>query len=162
TEILHSFVPRKNRKEAVGYFNRLINSKDLNKHLIVFKYVNKVLERLKEKKIKIGVATGNNRENMNYILSKNNMESKIDFSVSDEDVKKGKPDPEMLLKILKSAKINPDEVLYVGDAFFDIETAKNAGVKSCAVLTGVLNKKEAEESKPDFIFDDIRGVLKLV
>ena len=47
-----------------------------------------------------------------------------------------KPDPEQLWKILAHFGCSPEEALYIGDTEIDVETGKNAGVKTLAVSWG--------------------------
>ena len=47
-----------------------------------------------------------------------------------------KPDPASTLRIIESFSLQKEETLYVGDSFFDVETAHNAGVKSVLVRWG--------------------------
>lgn len=46
-----------------------------------------------------------------------------------------KPSPEALLHLSKLWQIKPEQILYVGDYLFDIQTAKNANSLSCLVCS---------------------------
>jgi len=160
TEIIEYFVPG-DKKEAIKYF-KTEKDKISIKKFKPFPFVAKTLKQLKQKEMNIAIATGNNNYMINKILEKYNLSKYIDCHICTEEVKKAKPDPEMIFKILKYLKIEKKKSLLIGDSPYDIQMAKNAKIKSCAVLTGVLNKKSAEEIKPDYIFKNIKGVLDLV
>ena len=49
---------------------------------------------------------------------------------------KEKPDPWAVLEVIEEFNVNKDECLYIGDSEIDINTAKNAGVKSVGVEWG--------------------------
>ena len=73
-----------------------------------------------------------------------------------------KPDPCALLKIIEKYKIPIDRVLFVGDMTIDIETGKNAGVKTCAVTYGFDDKEKLKKSNPDLLIDDILELKELI
>ncbi len=85
-----------------------------------------LLQRLKTK---FGLAVATNRSNtIGDVLSWHGLASYFDIVVSSLDVKKPKPDPESLIKILDFFAIQASEAIYVGDSSVDCETARNAGV----------------------------------
>jgi len=46
----------------------------------------------------------------------------------------------------------------IGDTTTDLQTAKNAGLKSILVRTGSAGKDGKYDAQPDFIFDDLPQV----
>ena len=64
-----------------------------------------------------------------------------------KDPKKTKPHPYMVKLILEKQRVKPEEALLVGDSRQDILMAKAAGLRTVAVLTGHLTKKEAKDLK---------------
>lgn len=54
----------------------------------------------------------------------------IDFILTREDAAP-KPDPEALLIVAKDWRLEPAELLYVGDYIYDEQAAKNAGMQFC-------------------------------
>ena len=84
---------------------------------------------LEELKPRLGLAVATNRSTtIQNVLNTFGLESYFDIVVSSLDVKKPKPDPESLFKILDFFDITPHEALYVGDTVVDYETAHGAGV----------------------------------
>ena len=55
---------------------------------------------------------------------------KFEFFVGREDVRKWKPDPDGLLKILDYFKVNPEEMIYFGDLEKDLLAGAKAGVEA--------------------------------
>ena len=49
--------------------------------------------------------------------------------ITSDDVTKGKPYPEGLIKILKRTKNKKKEAIYIGDSIYDYKAAKNFGIK---------------------------------
>lgn len=114
------------------------------------------------KKCRLAIGSGNSKGLLNGFLAKLGLSSYFDFVVSGDDVKNGKPSPDMLLKIIDHFGVSPREAVYVGDSGPDIIAAKRAKMRSVAVLTGALSREEAQELGPDFIVNDVtrlQGVL---
>ncbi len=53
-----------------------------------------------------------------------------------------KPDPTGMLALMERGNMNPETTVFIGDSDVDMETAKNAGVASVAVLWGFRKKEE--------------------
>ena len=70
----------------------------------------------------------------------------------------------IILDLLKKYKLNPKEVIYIGDRFSDIEYAKKAGCISVAIHNKCSwsTKKRILAEKPDFIVKDFYGLKKVV
>lgn len=73
-----------------------------------------------------------------------------------------KPDPAIVHDILALAKVEKEEVLYVGDSGVDMQTAINAGVTACGVTWGFRPRTELEGFQPDYIVDKAADILKLI
>ncbi len=112
-----------------------------------------MLSELK-KSFKLTLGSGNSRRILGKFIKKLGFDEYFDLVVAGDDVDNGKPHPDMLLKAVKHFDIEPEEAVYVGDAAADIMAAKNAGVRSIAVLTGALSRPEAENLNPDYIIED--------
>jgi phosphoglycolate phosphatase len=76
-----------------------------------------------------------------------------------------KPDPVGVLRILDEEGRAPEEALFVGDTRVDLETARNAGIRSCLVSYGIRPESSAAlepDFWPDFWIDDMRELTTLV
>lgn len=77
---------------------------------------------------RFSLAVATNRSNtIGSVLKSNGLEGFFDIVVSSLDVKRPKPHPEGIFKILDFFGIQPAEAIYVGDSLVDYETAKAAG-----------------------------------
>jgi phosphoglycolate phosphatase-like HAD superfamily hydrolase len=80
-----------------------------------------------------------------------------------DDISHAKPHPYMVNKILETQGVPPQNAIVVGDATNDVLMARNAGVMPVVVLTGHLNKEQANKLKVKYIIDkvtDLPEVLK--
>lgn len=64
--------------------------------------------------------------------------------------------------LLKLAKFQPQETLFVGDMVHDIEAGKKAGVLTAGILTGYQSRKILSQANPDFIFPKLHSILKVI
>ena len=70
-----------------------------------------------------------------------------------------KPAPDVLLASMKALGAAPSETLMVGDSPADMEAARAAGVKVCAVRYGYGDPAELAKWKPDYWVSDLRELL---
>ncbi len=73
-----------------------------------------------------------------------------------------KPDPDALLSVLAELGVDKSECLYVGDTSVDMDTGKNADVKTVGVLWGFRTKDELMEHGADYIVDKPCQILEIV
>ncbi len=73
-----------------------------------------------------------------------------------------KPDVTVLLAMLDSMGIAPNDAMYVGDSNVDVATAHNAGMKVIGVAWGFRGRRELEESGADHIVEHAADILPLV
>ena len=77
----------------------------------------------------------------------------------------GKPEPTMALLAMEQAGFKPEETAVIGDRLYtDIACGVNAGISSIFVLSGegTMEDVEASDVKPEFIFENIRELYKVL
>ncbi len=72
-----------------------------------------------------------------------------------------KPEPDVIFAALKGLGASPDNCLLVGDASSDMEAARRAGVKVCAVTYGYGTKEVLSPWHPDYWVSDLRELAGL-
>lgn len=82
----------------------------------------------------------------------------VDEAVSVDCVKQPKPNPEGTHKVLRRFGLEPSKAIFIGDTVTDIKAAKNAGMQSIGVLSGIGTEKELRNTGADFV---IRSVSHL-
>lgn len=121
-------------QEVKDYFQSIYlgekNKKGLinNEDLIIPK---KILKKLKNKYKKMGIATGRPKNEVEYVIKKNNLESFFDCVVTMDDVSQDKPAPDSIKKVIKT--LNLKNTLYIGDSPSDVVAAERAGIPSIYV-----------------------------
>lgn len=76
----------------------------------------------------------------------------------------GKPSPTMFEIAIRDMQLTQKDVLMVGDNMhIDVHGAQNAGVASGLMLTGEYsNKRPGPEDNPDFVFEKVLDILKVL
>jgi len=108
--------------------------------------VRKVLERLREEGLKLGVVTNGLKSDVDKVLPQVGLTKAFDIVVVTDSIGKMKPDKEIFLHALKKLNVKPHEALFIGDRIEeDYNGAKNAGIK--ALLIDRENKIEGNAGK---------------
>ncbi len=68
----------------------------------------------------------------------------------------------VILHLLAEHNLNADETIFIGDMVHDIETARHAGVLSCAVLTGYDSLQKLKARTPISLFRNLREVREFL
>jgi 2-phosphoglycolate phosphatase len=71
-----------------------------------------------------------------------------------------KPNPDVIYKALDALGADTEDCLFVGDSVADMEAARRAGVRSCAVTYGYGNRADLARWNPDFWIDDLSELLR--
>ena len=123
-----------------------------------------VFRELKQKGIKIGVGSGLPLVFMHEIINQAGLQDvNFDYLGSSEELGIGRPDPIMINDALRKLEIrDKSRILKIGDTFVDIQEGKNAGVLTAGVLTGTQNRHTLEKFNPDYIFEDIKGLIGII
>src|SRR3989339_1877914 len=107
-------------------------------------------------KVKLALASMNNRPVISHMLRTMDIENCFNAIVAVEDVEKFKPHPEIFLKAAAKLHLSPAECVVVEDSIFGVQAAKAAGIACIAVLTGVYNRAELEKANPELIVNSLR------
>lgn len=91
---------------------------------------------LKKRKIKVGLGTNTSRIVVDSLLKKLKADV-FDAITTFDDVKNGKPDPEIYLKCASLLKANPKECIVFEDTLTGISAGKRAGMKVIALTTSM-------------------------
>lgn len=85
------------------------------------------LSNLKALGYKIGLASNSVRNSIEMMMDKSSLRSYFDVMLSNEDVKKPKPDPDMYLTATRMLGVAPENTLVLEDNANGIKAAEDAG-----------------------------------
>ena len=130
------------------YFEYL-KSTDNFKHI---EGVSTLIDELKNRKFIISLASSAQRRVVDFVLDKINMKNYFSFVLSGEDVKNGKPEPEIFLKVAERFKVKTSDCIVIEDSMNGVAAAKAAGMKCIGYKNP--NSGSQDISKADLIIDD--------
>lgn len=120
-----------------------------------FPGIKELLSALRQEGIRLAVATGS----LNRIVEKNleilGIEKLIEATATSEDVKEGKPAPDVFLHAAKRLGVDPSECLVIEDAGNGLMGAKRAGM-ACAGFDG--SKLPSDMTLAPVVIKDYREV----
>lgn len=115
---LHSFI---SEMKQIYTVERIFND---CKPVFMHEYA---LSRLKKEGYHLAVASNSLRQTVELMMEKSNLIQYLDFYLSNQDVKKAKPDPEIYQLAVEKLGLKPEECLVVEDNQNGVLSAQRAG-----------------------------------
>lgn len=118
-----------------------------------------LLDHCKEHGIKLGIGTSNSRELVEMFLDKRGVRSYFDCIMTACDVAKGKPAPDIYLKVAQELQVEPKDCLVFEDLVLGITAAKDAGMEVCAVEDDYsIYQRDEKMRSADYYINDFVGI----
>ncbi|RZB34238.1 MAG: hypothetical protein SRB1_00006 [Desulfobacteraceae bacterium Eth-SRB1] len=140
--------------EAAQNYRKNMSYLPFLKYMEIEPYLKPLLERLRPK-YRTAVAT-NRTDTMKRVIIEHRLEGYFDIVVTACDVKRPKPHPDELLKILEHFQMESQQAIYIGDSELDAIAAKSAGIPIIAYKNRSISA--------DFYINslrDVEGILKV-
>ncbi|MDQ7790713.1 MAG: HAD-IA family hydrolase [Clostridia bacterium] len=109
-----------------------------------------------------GVVTSKRRGPALAALEFTGLSRFIEITVAVEDATRPKPDSEPVHKALELLETRPEQALFVGDSWFDIQAGKGAGVTTIAFTWGMATREQLSRYGPDHLVDSWDEFLALL
>lgn len=106
-----------------------------------------LLKSLKDNNIKIALASSSPKLFIMAVLKKFNIEDYFLKILSGEEVKKGKPEPDIYIEASKMLNVNPENCLVIEDSRNGVKAAKCAGMKCIGFInenSGIQDLSQAD------------------
>jgi len=118
-----------------------------------------LLKGLKDAGIKLSVVTSSNRVSAYSVLEAVNMINLVDYIITGDDVDKGKPNPEPVIKALRLMNNEPRDVVGVGDTIHDYEAYLRANLRAIVIVVNPLMINYITQFKDALIVDNLCVLL---
>jgi HAD superfamily hydrolase (TIGR01509 family) len=119
-----------------------------------------LISSLKGRGYEIWLVTSAEDKELEHHMQELEVEDSVDGVVNSSAVENAKPAPDIFEETLRRAGATADETVAVGDAVWDIEAAREAGIRTVAVLSGGAYHKEAlEEAGAVAVYEDCAALL---
>lgn len=123
----------------------------------LFPFTRPLLAGLRASGIKTGILTRNSTAAVKVVFP--DVTACCDCFMAREDAPKVKPDPAHALAVLERLGVARERALLVGDHPLDIQTARNAGLASAAVVSGHSQHAALAAAGPDYLATDCEQLL---
>ena len=123
--------------------------------------VKEFLDELKKRDIRIGIATSNDRDMTEMVLEARGILSEFDAICTSDEVKIGKPAPDVYLKAAEDIGVDPKDCLIFEDVPAGLMAGKSAGMKTCAIADKFSEDQiEKKRALADYFIQDYFEILK--
>jgi HAD superfamily hydrolase (TIGR01509 family) len=112
-----------------------------------------LVEALKERGLQVVLASSSGAEDIEFFLERIGVKDIVDGWTTKDDVESTKPKPDLVQAA--AAKAGADEATMVGDAPWDVESARRAGIQTVCVITGGFAEQELRDAGAIGVFDSL-------
>lgn len=104
------------------------------------------LEGIEQRGLRWGIVTNKPRRFTMPMVAHMGLDVRAGAVISGDDAPQPKPSPQTLLLACERMQIDPQTVLYIGDAERDIQAGKAAGMKTLVALFGYLSNTDQPQA----------------
>jgi phosphoglycolate phosphatase len=123
--------------------------------LTLFAGTIEMLQALKARNHWLGVATGKSRRGLDEALATAQLKGVFDATRTADETA-SKPDPAMLMELMREFGVEPQRTLMIGDTTHDLQMAVNAGTASVGVSYGAHDHEAFDAFAPVFVAHSTR------
>ncbi len=120
-----------------------------------------VVKTLHRSEARLALVTSKLSRGANRGLRLLGLEEEFSVRICADDVVRGKPHPEPVLKALAALDASPAEAIFIGDSHHDIEAGRRAGVETAAVSWGPFARETLEAAGPSRFIESPEELLHL-
>ena len=154
SKMLHLSVREVEKKKKDFYQKHPINYKNIQKP-----FSRQLLSFLKEKEIKIALASSSPMENIEEVLLQCDIYDFFSFLVSGEQFEKTKPDPQIYEYTVQQLGLEKEEILVIEDSEYGITSATSAGLTVIALLDPIL---QFNVSKATYQIKTLKDAINII
>ena len=120
-----------------------------------------LLSSLKERGYQVWFVTSAKDEELEHHMQELEAEDNIAGVVNSSSVDNAKPAPDIFEEALRRAGTTAEETVALGDAIWDVRSAKDAGIRTVAVLSGgAFHTQDLEEAGAVAVYEDCAAILE--
>jgi AHBA synthesis associated protein len=127
----------------------------------VFDGVVGTVRQLRDRGVRLAVATGKSGPRARSLLSRLDMLDLFEHVIGSDEVEHPKPAPDIVAHALRLLGLSPADAMMVGDAVTDLQSAKAAGVTAVAALWAGVDEAELLAAGPDVVLRQPHELLRL-
>jgi phosphoglycolate phosphatase-like HAD superfamily hydrolase len=154
-------ISKAERQELVEYEGKHFREEYLP-HIRAFSGVRELFEELKRGGRRIALATDCDRDQLRHYFDVTGIEDLVDAIGCGEDIKRGKPAPDVVEVALRRVRAGRKPAVLVGDTPYDAGAARRAGVVPVGVLTGHFSARELQDAGCRAVLRDVAALGRAV
>lgn len=143
-----------NERMAIHYAEEQLKTKAFNGEP-------EILKSLKEKGYQLFILSNKPDFLLKSVVEQNYGDGTFTYMMGKRSEFEPKPNPASFEFLIKEFGLNCDEILYVGDSYFDMEFARNTGVDVLLCAFGYEHYTEDLLEKADYVIDDVNDLKTL-
>ncbi|PIG91136.1 HAD family hydrolase [Gloeocapsopsis sp. IPPAS B-1203] len=160
-QVIPRMVPGLNKEEGDGK-----KVSERRKELILQKYgpklqaasgARELIQRMKQQGLKLIIASSATSQELEILLKAAKVDDLLDEATTSSDAEASKPEPDIVEAALSKLKVQPNEVVMLGDTPYDVQAASAAGIGMIAVRCGGFEDAQLEGVQE--IYDDPADLL---
>lgn len=159
--LVRTFIEPAKAEEALAIF-RAHHDKRLRQNIRLLPGAKSLLPYLNNQGYILAIASNRPAKFCHIILQTLGVDQYFDLVICGDGVKRPKPHPDMVRKILKEAAVKSGEAVYVGDMSVDILCGKRAKVFTIGIPTGSCTRQEIEAAGPDMMIERLTELKRLI
>jgi phosphoglycolate phosphatase len=121
-----------------------------------------LLEHLRERGIKIGIATRSCGEYVRMSMEASRLAEYFDIVLARDEVEFPKPDPRHLLQVLEELNATPQSSMFVGDTETDQRTARAAGIPFIGIPSSENWRKRMEGKEGSVLVSTLTEIIEII
>ena len=158
--LIHEFVDDEETAEEVQNLHSEVYE-ELQEYGHPLPGAKELISSLKERGYEVWFVTSAKDEELEHHMQELGADGNIDGVVNSSAVENPKPAPDIFEEALRRAGATADETVAVGDALWDVEAAREAGIRTVAVLSGgAFHTQDLEEAGAVAVYVECAAVLE--
>ena len=104
------------------------------------------------------LATSSPADELDFLIDHLDIADVLDASTTGDEIESSKPDPEIFIRAMESAVLDPAQMMVVGDSVWDVQAARGAGLACVAVESGGVSRHELSEAGAVQVYRDVAEI----
>ncbi|MBR2990760.1 MAG: HPr(Ser) kinase/phosphatase [Solobacterium sp.] len=158
-EEMHKFFPSVPVPEMIDLYKNY-QTEHLAEWIKPMPNAEKTLKEIRDLGYKTGIVTTRRHDSVLNVLEILGLKDYFDIIIGHDDVERGKPDPEGILKAVD--QLGCRQSVYVGDSAGDMRAGRAAGSLTVAYPTKEEKRTSLEKAAPDYIINDLHDLMEIL
>ncbi|MFZ9660572.1 MAG: HAD family hydrolase [Chitinophagaceae bacterium] len=160
-DVVHEILGKDGKEAEMEMHKKMVYFEEIarEKGIEILPHVEQFLIKLEKSGIPMALATSSRKMKMNLMMEMSGLEKYFKVFITGDQVKEGKPHPEMFLLAAEKLGVLPGGCLVVEDAIHGVTAAKAAGMKCAAVLN---THESFELTHADIVINDFSELVDIL